>query len=268
MTVDVPTAVVTGSSSGLGRGTAERLTSLGWQVLGTVRGDVAGLPFETVRCDVTDDEAVHTLGRQVLSRWGRLDALVNNAGIAVCGPLEEIAPQELRRQLDVNTVAPFALARSCLPALRAASGVVVQVSSVSGVVADAMFGAYNASKFALEGGSEALAAELAPQGVRVVVVEPGPFRTGIAGRGDETAGRGSTGLYGEAWAELGAWQAWHGSQSADPAACVEAIVSAVTRPDAPFRVPVGEGIADELRRRAQDLLAQADAAEAFLCPAG
>ena len=89
------TAMVTGTSSGLGRGVAERLASLGWDVLGTVRGDGTALPFETVRCDATDDDAVSRLGQQVLERWGRLDALVNNAGVSFTGPVEELAPVEL-----------------------------------------------------------------------------------------------------------------------------------------------------------------------------
>ena len=86
-------------------------------MLGTVRGDGTGLPFETVRCDMTDDDEVSRLGRQVLERWGHLDALVNNADVVLTGPVEELAPVEFRRQLDVNLVAPLALVRACLPAL-------------------------------------------------------------------------------------------------------------------------------------------------------
>lgn len=259
-----PTALVTGTSSGLGRGTAERLVAAGWRVLGTVRSEVPGLPFETVRCDVTDDDAVAALGADVLSRWGRLDALVNNAGAALTGPVEEVTPQELRWQLDLNLVAPLALVRACLPALREARGVVVQVSSVSGVTSDGLFAPYNASKWGLEGASEALALEVADQGVRVVLVEPGPFRTEISGKSPQLSGRGSTGRYAAGWDDLDQWLAWHGAESPDATACIDAIVGAVTRQDAPLRLPVGEGIADELRRHARELLEQADAAEAFL----
>jgi len=258
------TVVVTGTSSGLGRGVAERLVALGWDVLGTVRGDVAGLPFDTVRCDVTDDDAVTRLGHEVLERWVRLDALVNNAGLALTGPIEELEPAELRRQLDVNLVAPLALVRACLPALRAASGVVVQVSSVAGYSADGLWAPYNASKFGLEGASEALAAEVASQGVRVVLVEPGAFRTDIAKKSPQVAGKGTTGLYEPEWRELDTWLDWHASTSPNAEPCIDAIVGAVTRPDAPFRIPVGEGIAEELRRKGEELVTQATAAEAFL----
>jgi NAD(P)-dependent dehydrogenase (short-subunit alcohol dehydrogenase family) len=258
------TAIVTGTSSGLGRGVAERLELLGWDVLGTVRGDGTGLPFETVRCDMTDDDAVGRLGRQVLERWGRLDALVNNAGVSLTGPVEELAPAELRRHLDVNLVAPLALVRACLPALRAARGVVVQVTSVAAYSGSELFSAYNASKFGLEGASEALAIEVAQQGVRVVLVEPGPFRTEIGPKGTQVAAKGSTGLYETFWRETDDWLAWHASSSPHADRCIDAIVGAASRPDAPFRIPVGEGIADELRRKGEEMVMQAAASEAFL----
>ncbi len=257
-------ALVTGTSSGLGHGVAERLLDLGWDVLGTVRGDGAELPFETVRCDVTDDDAVARLGQHTLERWGRLDALVNNAGIALTGPIEELEPPELRLILDVNLVAPMALTRACLPALRAASGVVVQVSSVSGYAGSELFGPYNASKFGLEGASEALVAELDGQNVRVILVEPGPFRTEITLKGVQPAAKGSTGLYESNWHDMDDWLKWHASKSPDAAECVAAIVGAATRSDAPFRIPVGDGVADELRRKGEEMIAQADAADTFL----
>jgi NAD(P)-dependent dehydrogenase (short-subunit alcohol dehydrogenase family) len=259
------TALVTGTSSGLGRGTAERLVSLGWDVLGTVRSPTDDVSFETVQLDVTDDAAVEALGRTIVDRWGRLDALVNNAGYALLGPVEELSAPEILDQLHVNTVAPMQLARACLPALRAAEGVVVQVSSVSGYSASPLFGAYNASKFGLEGASEALAREVQPHGVRVVLVEPGPFRTPITqGRRTRAAAHRSTGLYEEAWQGVEQWTAWHYAESPDASVAVDAIVAAATRPDAPFRVPVGEGIGDRLRERGEQLVAQAAEAEAFL----
>jgi len=262
------TALVTGTSSGLGRGVAERLVSQGWDVLGTVRGDAGKLPFESVHCDVTDDDAVVRLGQQVLERWGQLDALVNNAGVGLTGPVEELAPAELRRHLDVNLVAPLAVVRACLPALRAASGVVVQVSSVSGFTGSELLPAYNASKFGIEGASEALAAEVADQGVRVVLVEPSEFRTKIAQKGTQVAAKGATGLYEDAWRETDEWLDWLATSSPDADACIRAIVAAATHPDAPFRIPVGESSADELRRKGEEMVAQAAAAKAFLDPRG
>ena len=138
----MPSALITGAASGLGRGVAEQLTALGWDVLGTVLEEShgVGLGFETIVVDVTDDAAVADLRALVGARWGGLDALVNCAGIAMSGPWEELTPAELRRQLDVNLVGAMAVTGACLPALRAAQGVVVQVSSVSGQAGDPLMG--------------------------------------------------------------------------------------------------------------------------------
>ena len=262
----MPSALITGAASGLGRGVAEQLTALGWDVLGTVLEEShgVGLGFETIVVDVTDDAAVADLRALVGARWGGLDALVNCAGIAMSGPWEELTPAELRRQLDVNLVGAMAVTGACLPALRAAQGVVVQVSSVSGQAGDPLMGPYNASKFGLEGASEALRAEMRPFGVRVVIVEPGPFRTAIAHASPQAAAKDATGVYAEGWRGVDEWLSWHQEASADPRQCVDAIVGAVTRPDAPVRIPVGEGIADVVRRHAAKLIASADAAEEFL----
>jgi NAD(P)-dependent dehydrogenase (short-subunit alcohol dehydrogenase family) len=255
-------AVVTGTSSGLGFGVASALSARGWDVIGTVLPGVdVDLPWRTVPLDVTDDVAVAALRGLV---GGRLDALVNNAGIALAGPWEEVVPSELRRILDVNVVGAMAVTRACLPALRVAQGVIVNVSSVSGQAGDPLMGPYNASKFALEGASEALRAELKPFGVRVHLVEPGPFRTPISLAGEAAAARGEALVYAAHWQAVDDWMAWHAASSADPQACVDAIVGAVLRPDAPFRIPVGDGIADVLCRHAAKVVESATRAEEFL----
>ena len=263
----MPRVLVTGTSSGLGRGVAERLLDLGWQVIGTVRDTsaAADLPFETVALDVTDEQAVTSLGHEVMSRWGQLDALVNNAGALLNGPVEELRAQELMRQLNVNVVGAASVTRAMLPALRAARGAVVQVSSVAGQIGYSLFGAYNASKFALEGLSEALALELASQGVRVVLIEPSEFRTDISGKGAYVSDRGSSGVYVDEWREQDEWTDWMRSDSPpDSAACVAAIVGAVVRPDAPRRIAVGDKTADAVREHAREVIDQMNASEAFL----
>ena len=263
----MPCALVTGTSSGLGRSVAERLVDLDWQVIGTVRDTSVAdeLPFETVALDVTDEQAVTSLGHTVMSRWGQLDALVNNAGALLNGPVEELRAHELVRQLDVNVVGAASLTRAMLPALRAAQGAVIQVSSVAGQIGYSLFGAYNASKFALEGLSEALAREVDSQGVRVVLIEPSEFRTSISSKGAYVADRGSSGVYVDAWREQDEWTDWMRSDSApDPAACVDAIVGAVVRHDAPQRIAVGDQTAEAVREHAREVIAQMDASEAFL----
>ena len=263
----MPRVLITGTSSGLGRGVAQGLLERGWDVLGTVRDTAksAAVPFETVALDVTDEDAVSLLGREILSRWGRLDALVNNAGHLINGPVEELRAEELLRQLDVNIVGAASLTRAMLPALRAGRGVVVQVSSVAGQIGYPLFGAYNASKFGLEGLTEALAEEVAAQGVRVVLVEPSEFRTDISSKGAYVADRGASGVYTEQWREQDEWTDWMRSDSApDPVACIDAIVGAVVREDAPMRIAVGDGTAGAVREHAREVIAQMDASEAFL----
>jgi NAD(P)-dependent dehydrogenase (short-subunit alcohol dehydrogenase family) len=263
------TALVTGTSSGLGHLVATLLADDGWGVVGTVRTEsdreqLGPVPWEVVVADMRDDAALEALGAHVQERWGRLDALVNNAGIAMSGPIEELSAEELRLSLDVNLVGPLVLTRACLPALRVARGVVVQVASVSGRSADALMGAYNASKFGLVGASEALALEVAPQGVRVVIVTPGPFRTPISRVTLQAAARGSTSQYAAGWDGVDAWLAWHAADSPDPAACARAIAAAVSDESAPMRLAVGEVAVKLVRRQARAVLEDTDRAVEFL----
>jgi NAD(P)-dependent dehydrogenase (short-subunit alcohol dehydrogenase family) len=262
----MPSVLITGTSSGLGHGVAQRLHDLGWDVLGTVldRADEDRVPWATVVCDVTDDDSVAALGLVVVDRFRSLDALVNNAGVAMAGPWEELTPAELRRSLGVNLVGAMAVTGVCLPALRAAKGVIVNISSVSGQAGDPLMGPYNASKFGLEGASEALRLEVRPFGVRVHLVEPGPFRTPISAASPIAAAKDPNGVYAEHWKVIEDWLSWHAESSADPAQCIAAIVGAVTRDDAPFRIPVGEGISDVVRKHAAAVTKQADAADAWL----
>jgi NAD(P)-dependent dehydrogenase (short-subunit alcohol dehydrogenase family) len=172
------TALVTGASTGIGRATALELARRGWAVLaGMRRPEELGPRITPVQLDVTSAEDVAAL------RGRPLDALVNNAGIAVTGPLEYLPLDELREQLEVNTVGQLAVTQACLPALRAARGRIVNISSISGRVAFPTYGPYAASKFALEALSDSLRRELRGSGVDVVVVQPGGVLTPIWERG-------------------------------------------------------------------------------------
>jgi NAD(P)-dependent dehydrogenase (short-subunit alcohol dehydrogenase family) len=236
-------ALVTGTSSGFGRLTAERLVRLGWTVVGTVRDparDSAPEGCETVALDMRDSASIASAAAGVFERHGRLDALVSNAGFGLLAPLEEITIAEFRDQLEVNLVGTLDLCLACLPGLRVAGGVIVQVSSVSGRMSDEGFGAYCASKFGLEAVSESLSLELAPQGVRVVIVEPGPFRTPIAKKMPSPPGRGSTGRYDAIWNDLDEFNEFITNDAEDPEIAVDAIVAAATVPGAPLRLPVGK----------------------------
>lgn len=184
--------LLTGSSSGFGLATAQRFASRGWRVFASMRdpgrGEALraraarkGWRLTTPSLDVTRADSVAAAVDGVLAETGgRLDVLVNNAGYYAYGPLEETTPDELRAQLETNVVGVHRVTRAVLPAMRARrDGVVITLGSVSGRVALPVVGPYHASKWALEGMIEAWRLELAPFGVRVVLVEPGAFATAL-----------------------------------------------------------------------------------------
>ncbi|MFQ6172961.1 SDR family NAD(P)-dependent oxidoreductase [Oryzobacter sp. R7] len=178
--------LVTGASRGIGAATVTALVQRGFHVWATVRSDAdaqrvasAHGPAVTVRrCDVTVAAEVEALGAEVVSQ-GRLVGLVDNAGTAVPAPLEHLPLDQLRHQLEVNLVGQLAVIQAALPALRTTRGRIIVVGSIADRLALPMLGAYHASKFGLLGLSDTLRAELAPSGVRVVLVEPGAVATSI-----------------------------------------------------------------------------------------
>ena len=180
----MPSVLVTGASRGIGRATVLRLAARGWNVVAGVRraedGEAlsAAAPgrITTVQLDVTDEQQIATLDGALPAR---LDALVNNAGVVVGSPIEAVPLSELRRQLEVNVVGQAAVTQALLPRLRASRGRVVFVSSLSGRVATPLMGPYSASKFALEGMADALRMELAPWGIRVILIEPAQTDTDL-----------------------------------------------------------------------------------------
>ncbi len=178
----MPTVLVTGAARGIGKSIVTHLAAAGWDVVGGVRNaadadELSRLPrVSAVVLDVTDDAAVAALPEVLPSR---LDAVVNNAGIAVSGPLEALTSDEIRRQLDVNVVGQLAVTRAVLPLLRESRGRIVFISSVNGKLSAPMLGAYSASKFALEAAADALRVELRTWGIAVSVVEPAQTDTDL-----------------------------------------------------------------------------------------
>jgi len=180
----VPSVLVTGAARGIGRATALRLAGSGWDVVAGVRRDADGEALSAagdgritpVLLDITSADQVAALPSALPER---LDAVVNNAGIVVSGPMEGLPLDEVRRQFEVNVVGQVAVTQAVLPKLRASRGRVVFVSSLSGRVSTPMTGAYNASKFALEGLADALRMEVRPWGIRVVLIEPAQTDTDL-----------------------------------------------------------------------------------------
>ena len=187
--------LITGASTGIGRETALHFDRAGWKVFPGVRkpGDaeelrsVASDRIDPVIVDVTDQATIDAAREHVAANGNSLDALVNNAGIAVGGPVEGVPLERWRHQFEVNLFGQIAVTQAFLPLLRASHGRIIMVSSVSGRVSSAYLGAYSASKFALEAVSDSLRAELRRLGVHVSVVEPSPTESAIWGKVDREA---------------------------------------------------------------------------------
>lgn len=183
--------LVTGANSGIGLATALRCAKAGFGVVGSVRSEEkaavlgraakdAGLHIDSVILDVTDADRCGEVVEEITASFGPLYGLVNNAGLGQAGPVEHVSDEEIRELLETMVVGPVRLARLALPSMReGGGGRIVNISSIYGRATTPMAGWYQAAKHALEAVSDALRAEVAAQGVRVVLVEPGGFRTGI-----------------------------------------------------------------------------------------
>jgi NAD(P)-dependent dehydrogenase (short-subunit alcohol dehydrogenase family) len=189
-------ALVTGASTGIGRATALRLDAAGWRVFAGVRReedaaslrDAAEGALEPVMLDVTDAGQVAAAAQSVTAATGgTLDGLVNNAGLALPSPLETMPLEDFRRQVDVNLTGQVAVTQALLPAIREARGRIVFISSIGGLIAFPLTGAYHAAKFGIEAVGDVFRRELAPWDISVSIVEPGSIDTPIWDRGFEHA---------------------------------------------------------------------------------
>ncbi|WP_017462112.1 oxidoreductase [Dyella ginsengisoli] len=253
---------ITGASSGFGEAFAQYALAQGHRVVATARdtGKLAGLAALSPErvlvqpLDVTRDGDAEAAVAAAVACFGRIDVLVNNAGYGIVGAVEETPDGELRAQMDTNFFGAAAVIRAVLPQLRSqGAGAIVNISSMGGQLSFAGFGAYSASKFALEGLSEALAAEVAPFGIRVLIVEPGAFRTNLAG----TAMKHMPEL--DAYRDtVGATRtfahAMHATQAGDPAKAAAAIDQALRAEHTPLRLQLGQDAHDAVRAHAEQML--------------
>jgi NAD(P)-dependent dehydrogenase (short-subunit alcohol dehydrogenase family) len=182
---------ITGASTGFGRLLAEEVLKAGGRVIATARkveqiADLAKQHPHTAKLfalDVTKPEQIEAVAAKAIAAWDRIDVLVNNAGYGIAGGIEEATEAEFLPVFETNVVGLIRVTRAFLPQFRTQrAGNIINLSSIAGLVGQAGWGYYNTSKFAVEGFSEALAAEMAPLGVHVTIVEPGPFRTDFLGR--------------------------------------------------------------------------------------
>lgn len=253
---------ITGSSTGLGRALAEVLLEKGFRVAATARKpadleDLAKKYPSRVICpalDVTNAHQVREAVQQTIDHFGRIDVCVNNAGYGLIGGVEEVTDAEIRRQFDTNFFGALDVTRAVLPHFRKQrSGHFVNISSIGGFRAIAGAAIYNATKFALEALSEALAKEVAPLGIRFVLVEPGPFRTDFGGRSiDDTPNRIDD--YATTAGKMREYyQAAHGKQVGDPRKAAEVMIKAVDSNKDFLRLPLGQATVTGMREKMEQV---------------
>jgi len=249
---------ITGASSGFGRLLAEAALKAGERVIATARkpeqiAELARQYPDTARTfalDVTKPAQIEAVAAEAIAAFGRIDVLVNNAGYGIAGGIEEATEAEFMPVFETNVFGLIRVTRAFLPQLRKQrSGHIINLSSMAGLVGSPGWGFYNATKFAVEGFSEALAAELAPLGVKVTIIEPGPFRTDFLGRsGVEAAHRiadydatvGKTRTY---------YHEQSGKQRGDPLKAVEAIRTVVESANPPLHLILGAIALKRLRSK-------------------
>ena len=246
------TWLITGCSAGFGQALASAALMAGDNVVATARQadtlaplvDTAPGRALAVSLDVTDQQQIDAAVTAAEERFRGVDVLVNNAGLASVGAVEELEGPALRQLMDVMFFAPVALVQAVLPGMRdRRRGAIVQMSSMGGQVSMPGFGAYCAAKFALEGLSDALAAEAAPYGITVMIVEPGAFATNFGAARSQVSP--DSGLYDETVGpQRRAVAAMNGSQPGDPAKAATAILEALDAPNPPHRLALGADAVD------------------------
>jgi NADP-dependent 3-hydroxy acid dehydrogenase YdfG len=239
---------ITGCSTGFGRMLAEAALKAGDKVIATARNiakiaDLEKQYPQTARAlslDVTHPEQIKTVVEQALEHFGHVDILVNNAGYGIVGGVEEATDADIRRVIDTNVYGLVNVTRAFLPHLRARkSGHILMLSSIAGLISTAGIGYYNLTKYAVEGFSEALALELAPLGIKVTLIEPGPFRTEFLAGSLCVSGEPIADYAETAGKVRGNMLKGSGSQKGDPVKAIAAILEIVNTPEPPLRLLLG-----------------------------
>ena len=259
--------LVTGAGRGLGVDIAKAALAAGHTVVATGRkpervASVLGSSDDllVVALDVTDPAAAEAAVRAAMDQFGRLDVLVNNAGNFNAGFFEELSPDEFRAQIETTLFGPINLTRAALPIMRAQrAGLIVTISSTAGIVGGEFLSAYAASKFGVEGWQESLAPEVAPYGIKTMLVEPGFFRTELLTPESTEYAESSIADYAERTEQtVAAWKSMNGRQVGDPAKLADALVHLAALDEPPLRFPAGADAVATFENRAKLLLEQAD----------
>lgn len=277
---ETPTWFITGCSTGFGRDLARLVLDRGWRAVVTARdvdrvADLAEGAADralALALDVTRGDEIAAAVEAAEARFGRIDVLVNNAGYGYQSSVEEGEDHAIRAQFDTNVFGLFALTRAVLPGMRTRrSGHIVNFTSVAGLVGFPGSGYYAASKHAVEGWSDSLAAEVGPLGIAVTCVEPGPFRTDWAGRSLQQTPNRIVDYADTAGKRMEATKGYSGSQAGDPVRAGEAIIAATMEPKPPRHLVLGkfgiDTVTDKLRERLTEMEARRDQALAADFPA-
>jgi NAD(P)-dependent dehydrogenase (short-subunit alcohol dehydrogenase family) len=260
--------LVTGAGRGMGTDIARAALAAGHAVVATGRNPdrvTAALGAHedllAVSLDVTAPASVAAAVDAAVDRFGRIDVLVNNAGNFYAGFFEEVTSEDFRAQIETNLFGPLNVTRAVLPVMRAQrAGLVVTMSSTAGITGGEFTSAYAASKFALEGWSESLTPEVAPFGIRTMLVEPGFFRTELLTEDSTRYPEPSIDDYAERTRQtVTAWRGMNGQQGGDPAKLARALVQLADSDEPPLRWAAGADAVAAFEQKAQQLLAQADA---------
>jgi NAD(P)-dependent dehydrogenase (short-subunit alcohol dehydrogenase family) len=259
---------ITGAGRGLGVDIAKAALAAGHAVVATGRDPAnvttaigAHADLFSVKLDVTSPEDAQAAVRGAVARFGRIDVLVNNAGNFYAGFFEELSPEQVRQQIETLLFGPMNVARAALPVLRKQrAGLLLTISSTAGISGGMFCTAYAAAKFGVEGWMESLRPEIAPFGIRTMLVEPGFFRTELLTAGSTTYAAPSIADYAErSQATVDAWSSMDGKQGGDPAKLADAIVQLAGLDVPPTRFAGGADAVQTFEAKAKTLLAQADA---------
>jgi NAD(P)-dependent dehydrogenase (short-subunit alcohol dehydrogenase family) len=259
---------VTGAGRGMGVDIVKAALAAGHAVVATGRDTEAvakavGEADQLLvsKLDVTRPEDAKTAVAAAVERFGGIDVLVNNAGNFYAGVFEELPPEDFRAQIETNLFGPINVTRAVLPVMRAKrSGLIVTISSTAGISGQAFVSAYAAAKFGIEGWMESLTPEVAPFGIRTMLVEPGFFRTELLTEESTKYPEPSIDDYAETTRQtVAAWKKMNGLQGGDPAKLAKALIPLATEAEPPLRWPAGADAVDALEQKARLLLAQANA---------
>jgi NAD(P)-dependent dehydrogenase (short-subunit alcohol dehydrogenase family) len=266
-----PVWFITGCSTGFGRELARLVLDRGWRAVVTARNpdQVADLveghedSALALKLDVTDGAQVAAAAKAAHDRFGQIDVLVNNAGYGYLAAVEEGEDREVRAMFEANFFGLAAMTRAVLPGMRARhSGCIVNISSIGGLASFPATGYYHATKYAVEGLSESLALEVAPLGIKVVIVEPGPFRTNWAGPSIKQSATRIEDYEATAGIRRGQTEQRSGKQPGDPVRAAEAIIAAVQSPEPPLHLVLGKPALEIARKKLTALAANFDRWEA------